>query len=61
MPLATTLQHTGAGLLLGVTFIGWYIFLALVLNGVDFPVPIPLGDLSTHIKGYTDRKKAKNN
>jgi hypothetical protein len=48
---ALTLQHVGAGLLFGVTLLGWYIFLALVLQAVDFPLSLPLGDLSTRIPG----------
>ena len=58
---ATTYQHVGAGLLLALTMIGWWIFLALVLLAVDFPVLIPLGDLSTRIKGYSEIQKAKQN
>ncbi|RWA10107.1 hypothetical protein EKO27_g5007 [Xylaria grammica] len=46
---AKTLQHVGAGLLLAASFLGWYIFLALVLLGVEFPFMLPLGDLSTLI------------
>lgn len=53
------LQHVSAGLLLALTLIGWYIFTALMLLSVDFPIILPLGDLSTHIKGYTDIQKAK--
>lgn len=48
---ALTVQHVGAGLLFGVTLLGWYIFLALVLQAVDFPFSLPLGDLSTRIPG----------
>lgn len=56
---ALVLQHVGAGLLLALTLDGWYIFTALMLLAVDFPFVLPLGDLSTHIKGYTDIQKAK--
>lgn len=55
----TQLQHAGAGILLAISFLGWYIFTALVLAGVDFPISLPLGDLSTVIKGAGDRAKAK--
>ncbi|KAH6962085.1 GPR1/FUN34/yaaH family-domain-containing protein [Ilyonectria sp. MPI-CAGE-AT-0026] len=54
---AKTFQHVGAGLLLAVSFLGWYIFLALVLLSVDFPYILPLGDLSTVIPGRTDRTR----
>ncbi|KAH8689340.1 GPR1/FUN34/yaaH family-domain-containing protein [Talaromyces proteolyticus] len=58
---ATRLQHVGAGLLLAASLIGFYIFIALVLASVDFPIVIPLGDLSTVIKGAKDKIEARNN
>lgn len=54
---ALTFQHAGAGLLLGVSLLGWYIFFALVLLSVDFPLCLPLGDLSTVIRGRGDQPK----
>ncbi|KAI5459020.1 GPR1/FUN34/yaaH family-domain-containing protein [Mariannaea sp. PMI_226] len=54
---ATTYQHVGAALLLIVSLLGWYIFLALILLSVDFPFVLPLGDLSTVIPGLTNRQK----
>ncbi|KAL8809344.1 MAG: hypothetical protein Q9200_003496 [Gallowayella weberi] len=35
---------------------GWWIFLAIMLASLDFPVQIPVGDLSTMIKGASDKK-----
>jgi hypothetical protein len=54
--LGTKLQHVGAGLLLVASLLGWYLFAGLVLLGVDFPIGLPLGDLSTVIKGASERK-----
>ncbi|KAK7430709.1 hypothetical protein QQZ08_002753 [Neonectria magnoliae] len=54
---ALTYQHVGAGLLLAVSFLGWYMFLALVLQSVDFPFVLPLVDLSTVIPGRTQRTR----
>jgi len=34
---------------------GWWIFLAITLASVDFPLAIPVGDLSTMIKGASER------
>ncbi|KAJ4396585.1 hypothetical protein N0V93_000806 [Gnomoniopsis smithogilvyi] len=34
---------------------GWWIFFAILLESVDFPFSLPLGDLSTVIKGKRDR------
>lgn len=56
---ALKLQHAGAGMLLALTLLGWYIFISLVLLSVDFPIMLPLGDLSTIVPGFTDRQKAK--
>ncbi|KAH7129761.1 GPR1/FUN34/yaaH family-domain-containing protein [Dactylonectria estremocensis] len=55
LELGLKLQHAGAGILLVASLLGWYIFLALVLAGVDFPYELPLGDLSTRIPGASDR------
>jgi len=38
---------------------GWYLFLNLILLAVDFPVNLPVGDLSTRFKGASERKKVK--
>ncbi|KIW21432.1 hypothetical protein PV08_02012 [Exophiala spinifera] len=50
-------QHAGAGLLFAISLLGWYIFLALVLLAVDFPLALPVGDLSTVVKGASARAK----
>ncbi|KAI5212267.1 GPR1/FUN34/YaaH-class plasma membrane protein-like protein [Aureobasidium subglaciale] len=51
---------TAAGALTFVTdMCGWWIFFAIMLASLDFPFQLPVGDLSTLIKGATDRKKAK--
>lgn len=52
---AITLQYAGAGILLAVSLLGWYIFLSLILLSVDFPFRLPLGDLSTVVPGYVQR------
>jgi len=36
---------------------GWYILLAILLASVDFPLALPIGNLSTFIKGASERKK----
>ncbi|KAL8700225.1 MAG: hypothetical protein Q9224_001063 [Gallowayella concinna] len=35
---------------------GWWIFLAIMLASLDFPIQIPVGDLSTMIKGASEKK-----
>ncbi|KAL3489185.1 GPR1/FUN34/yaaH family-domain-containing protein [Aspergillus germanicus] len=58
--LALQLQHVAAGLLLAGCCIGFYIFLSLVLASVDFPLAIPLGDLSTIIKRAKEKAEKRN-
>ena len=58
MASAALLQNVGAGFLLAVSLIGWYIFTSLVLTSVDFPFRLPLGDLSTRLRGYNEKRKA---
>ena len=57
---ALTLQHGAAGLLLVVSLVGWYILAALILPTVDFPVVLPLGDLSARVKGASSRAGSQN-
>ncbi|KAL8891384.1 MAG: hypothetical protein Q9192_005752 [Flavoplaca navasiana] len=48
----------GGGAFLFVTSLaGWWIFLAIMLASLDFPIQIPVGDLSTMIKGASKKKK----
>jgi len=50
----------GAGACLFLTCVaGWYLFFIQVLAAVDFPLTLPVGDLSTMIKGAADRRRAK--
>lgn len=39
--------------------LGWYLFLAEMLALVDFPIQIPVGDLSHIIKGRSELGGAK--
>ena len=52
-------QQVGAGLTFAVCLLGWYLFLIQLLIAVDFPVVLPVVDLSQLIKGGTERKKEK--
>ncbi|KAK5632277.1 hypothetical protein RRF57_007991 [Xylaria bambusicola] len=54
---AQVLQHVGAGLLLVLSFLGWYIFMALILSCVEFPFMLLLGDLSTVIPSLKDESR----
>ncbi|KIW90988.1 uncharacterized protein Z519_08771 [Cladophialophora bantiana CBS 173.52] len=39
------------------SILGWYLFFTLILQSVDFPIKLPLGDLSTKIPGASEKKK----
>lgn len=52
-------QQTAAGALTFITsLLGWYLFFVQILAAVDFPLNLPVGDLSGMIKGASERKKA---
>lgn len=51
---------TAAGALTFVIcLLGWYLFLVQLLAAVDFPLNLPVGDLSGFIKGASERMKAE--
>merc|ERR1712080_657655 len=56
---AETYQIAAGALCFFVDACGWWIFFAILLASLDFPFQLPVGDLSTFIKGASDRKKAK--
>ncbi len=37
--------------------LGWYLFFALLFAAVDFPFQLPVGDLSTTVRGYSEKNK----
>ena len=39
---------------------GWWLLVAILLAGVDFPVALPVGDLSRVVKGGSERVKGGN-
>jgi len=56
---ASRLQIAGGACTFVTSMAGWYIFFAIMLAALDFPFQIPVGDLSTLIKGASERAKAK--
>lgn len=58
--LCLTLWHQAAGACLFVCCMGgWYLLFALLLPTVDFPVQLPVGDLSHLIPGASERKSER--
>lgn len=59
VPMALTLLKATGGAFFFTDMIGWWLFLSIMLATVDLPT-VPLFDLSTTIKGVSERKAAKN-
>ncbi|KAG6988994.1 GPR1/FUN34/YaaH-class plasma membrane protein [Physcia stellaris] len=59
MGLSVQLQVAAAAFGFIATLAGWWIFLAQMLASVDFPYPLPVGDISHLIKSETERKSTK--
>ncbi|KAE8442520.1 hypothetical protein EG329_003301 [Mollisiaceae sp. DMI_Dod_QoI] len=57
--LAGRLQIAAGAFAFVTCMAGWWIFFAIMLAALDFPFQIPVGDLSTLIKGASERQKAK--
>ncbi|CEL03788.1 Putative GPR1/FUN34/YaaH-class plasma membrane protein [Aspergillus calidoustus] len=55
--LAHRLQVAGGAFNLALCFPIWHIFLTQVLEAVDFPIVLPVGDLSTVIPGRSQKVK----
>jgi len=47
--LALALQKTGGGLAFASCLCGWYVIIAQMFTAVDFPIDLPVGDLSRFI------------
>jgi len=57
-PKAAAVTTAGGALAFVVCMLGWYIFAAILLAAVDFPLSLPVFDLSHIIKGASDKKKS---
>ncbi|KAB8078134.1 GPR1/FUN34/yaaH family-domain-containing protein [Aspergillus leporis] len=53
--LAARLQFAGGAFSLALILPVWHIFIAQMLEAVDFPIAIPVGDLSTIILGRSQK------
>jgi hypothetical protein len=50
-----TIHQGGGGAFFGATMLGWYLLLSIMLAVVDIPIHLPVFDLSTVIKGRSQR------
>jgi uncharacterized protein len=54
---ATNLETTAGALTFAVSLLGWYLLFIQLCAAVDFPLNLPVGDLSHIIKGASERTK----
>ncbi|EME38819.1 hypothetical protein DOTSEDRAFT_66810 [Dothistroma septosporum NZE10] len=59
MTLAKTTRIAGAAFAFVASMVGWYLWFSLVLESVDFPISLPVGDLSKYIKGKSEKAKSE--
>ncbi|KAF2455069.1 GPR1/FUN34/yaaH family-domain-containing protein [Lineolata rhizophorae] len=57
--LASRLQIAGGAVAFVTCACGWWIFVAIMLAALDFPFQVPVGDLSSVIKGASERQREK--
>jgi hypothetical protein len=50
-------MQAGGAFNLALCFPIWHIFLTQILEAVDFPIVLPVGDLSTVISGRSQKVK----
>ncbi|KAL1800853.1 hypothetical protein ACET3X_001195 [Alternaria dauci] len=55
--LSTKLAEASGAFCFVTCLCGWYIFSAIMLASVDFPFDLPLVDLSTVVKGASEKRK----
>lgn len=52
------LLTAAGGLTFVICLLGWYLFFVQLLAAVDFPLNLPVGDLSRFVKGASEKKSA---
>ncbi|GFG18160.1 protein alcS [Aspergillus udagawae] len=57
--LAEKLQITGGAFNFALCIPIWWIFITQILEAVDFPISLPVGDLSTVVPGRSQRMRLK--
>ena len=49
----------GGAIIFALSMAGWYLLTTQLLEAVDFPISLPVGDLSTIVPGKSTRSKSK--
>ncbi|KAK1067439.1 hypothetical protein LTR33_011363 [Friedmanniomyces endolithicus] len=58
---ATECRVVGAAFAFVASLVAWYLWFSMLLEAVDWPFSLPVGDLSTMIKGKSDKLKSAEN
>jgi len=53
-----TLLTAAGALTFIICLLGWYLFFVQLLAAVDFPLNLPVGDLSQYVRGASEKKQA---
>ncbi|QKX59530.1 uncharacterized protein TRUGW13939_06664 [Talaromyces rugulosus] len=59
MGVSENLQVASGAVAFALSFPAWYIWTAQLFLTVDFPLSLPIGDLSTRFRGASDRKSSQ--
>lgn len=55
----TTQNQAAGALVFVISLLIWYLFIVQMLEAVDFPITLPVGDLSTVVPGKSQRMRRK--
>lgn len=59
LALSATCRIAGGAFSFIASLVAWYLWFSMILESVDFPIALPVGDLSKYVKGRTELQKAK--
>lgn len=59
--VAHRLQVAAGAFLFVTSLTGWYTFLAVMLQAIDFPLQVPVGDLSKYMRGRSEKLRESSN
>ncbi|KAK6442178.1 hypothetical protein LTR95_001587 [Oleoguttula sp. CCFEE 5521] len=55
--LSKSCRVVGAAFAFAASMVAWYLWFSMILEAVDFPISLPVGDLSKYIKGKSEKAK----
>ncbi|KAK5070066.1 hypothetical protein LTS08_001240 [Lithohypha guttulata] len=55
MALAVSTRVAGAAFAFVASIVAWYLWFSMILESVDFPLTLPVGDLSKFVKGKSEK------